>query len=67
MENSFGAVLLLLFWFSVYVSYQWYDLKRKYKAQQRVEKMKLQIQEQLQEQRAYNCLYRFNVMLSKEN
>ncbi|AAN57985.1 hypothetical protein [Streptococcus mutans] len=63
MENSFGAVLLLLFWFSVYVSYQWYDLKRKYKAQQRVEKMKLQIQEQ----RAYNCLYRFNVMLSKEN
>ena len=63
MENSFGAVLLLLFWFSVYVSYQWYDIKRKYKAQQRVEKMKLQIQEQ----RAYNCLYRFNVMLSKEN
>ncbi|MCB5104445.1 hypothetical protein LGW51_09630 [Streptococcus mutans] len=63
MENSFGAVLLLLFWFSVYVSYQWYDLKRKYKAWQRVEKMKLQIQEQ----RAYNCLYRFNVMLSKEN
>lgn len=63
MENSFGAVLLLLFWFSVYVSYQWYDLKRKYKAQQRVEKMKLQIQEQ----RAYNCLYRFNVILSKEN
>lgn len=63
MENSFGAVLLLLFWFSVYVSYQWYDLKRRYKAQQRVEKMKLQIQEQ----RAYNCLYRFNVMLSKEN
>ncbi|NLQ67855.1 hypothetical protein D3853_00170 [Streptococcus mutans] len=63
MENSFGAVLLLLFWFSVYVSYQWYDLKRKYKARQRVEKMKLQIQEQ----RAYNCLYRFNVMLSKEN
>ncbi|EMB76043.1 hypothetical protein D3842_04815 [Streptococcus mutans] len=63
MENSFGAVLLLLFWFSVYVSYQWYDLKRKYKAQQRIEKMKLQIQEQ----RAYNCLYRSNVMLSKEN
>ncbi|MCB5154590.1 hypothetical protein LGX02_09895 [Streptococcus mutans] len=63
MENSFGAVLLLLFWFSIYVSYQWYDLKRKYKAQQRIEKMKLQIQEQ----RAYNCLYRSNVMLSKEN
>lgn len=63
MENSFGAVLLLLFWLSVYVSYQWYDLKRKYKAQQRIEKMKLQIQEQ----RAYNCLYRSNVMLSKEN
>ncbi|EMC36948.1 hypothetical protein [Streptococcus mutans] len=63
MENSFGAVLLLLFWFSVYVSYQWYDLKRKYKAQQRIEKMKLQIQEQ----RAYNYLYRSNVMLSKEN
>lgn len=63
MENSFGAVLLLLFWFSVYVSYQWYDLKRKYKAQQRIEKMKLQIQEQ----RTYNCLYRSNVMLSKEN
>lgn len=63
MENSFGAVLLLLFWLSVYVSYQWYDLKRKRKAQQRIEKMKLQIQEQ----RAYNCLYRSNVMLSKEN
>lgn len=63
MENSFGAVLLLLFWLSVYVSYQWYDLKRKYKVQQRIEKMKLQIQEQ----RTYNCLYRSNVMLSKEN
>ena len=52
MENSFGAALLLLFWLSVYVSYQWYDLKRKYKVQQKMKKMKLQIQEQ----RAYNCL-----------